>query len=226
MALDFDGINDSVDLPTGTLAAGRDEVTFCLWLKLNSQVATDTIYDGFFNPVWWEYSIVVSTWYTRTTVTGDTGARDDDVSLPALTNGEWNHLAFVYSVAEGRKTIYLNGVFSAESTNTIDTLNTTRSGKGFGFPIDGTFLDGVIDDARFYNRVLSVAEIQTIIAARGVDGITDSLLARWLMHEGATGNIASVAGSVKDLSDQRVNGDPTNGPLYAPGELRFRRRVG
>ena len=55
----------------------------------------------------------------------------------------------------------------------------------------GQAWNGIIDDIRVYDRVLSANEIQTIYGARGQDGIVDGLTLWYPMNEGAEGTTPS-----------------------------------
>jgi len=144
-------------------------------------------------------------------------------------DGKWHHIAGV----RNGTTIYLY----------IDGVEIDSDTIGAGYDLDTSIkpaligamsfssgilfdLDGEIDDCRIYNRGLSAAEIQTIYAARGADGIVDGLVGEWRLNEQSPGTVASGAGSVKDQSNEGNHGTPTNGtPEYRESELHFRRRA-
>jgi hypothetical protein len=92
----------------------------------------------------------------------------------------WYHMVGVRDTVAGNQRIYLNGVL--EDTGSYGVLETVvnqmQIGQTLEFPGEG-FL-GTLDDLRFYNRVLTDSEIQTIYACRGSDSIVQGLQARWL----------------------------------------------
>jgi hypothetical protein len=85
-----------------------------------------------------------------------------------LTLGQWNHIAITYnpSLAQAsRFTIYVNGAdvtnrTAVGSTGTITSIDPTgiRIGSNSAF---GEYLNGTIDEVRFYNRLLTATEIQS-----------------------------------------------------------------
>ena len=73
-------------------------------------------------------------------------------------------MAFVYSVSQSLKRIYYDGAPFATATNSVDALTTSRAGARIGWPCDGTYCNGKIDEMRFYARALSPAEIALLAA--------------------------------------------------------------
>ena len=112
-------------------------------------------------------------------------------SVTHLTTGQWYHIVGVINYNANTGAIYINGV-NDNATGTLSfpnrvTDNTAcyATSLGCNEPNDEEWINGVIDDARFYSRVLSDTEIQTMYACRGNDSIFYGLQSRWLMNEGA-----------------------------------------
>jgi hypothetical protein len=84
-----------------------------------------------------------------------------------LTAGQWSHITITYDASQAqasRFTIYVNGAdvtnrSGVGSTGTITSIDPTniRIGSNAAF---GEYLNGAIDEVRFYNRLLSLSEIQ------------------------------------------------------------------
>jgi hypothetical protein len=96
----------------------------------------------------------------------------------------WYHMVGVRDTVTGNQRIYLNGVL--ENSTAYGTLATVteafRFGKPNSYPTEGFI--GMVDDARFYDRVLTDAEIATIYACKGCDSVFYGLQGRWLFSEG------------------------------------------
>jgi hypothetical protein len=159
--LSLDGDDDGVVLPTSGLTAGRSELTLSMWIKPDENVGTNAFYDSHYN-WYWQFAIRQDKWYTRDISTGTTGARDNDLTMPTLSVGEWQHLAFVYSASNDLKAIYLDGEPAASTSTSVDTLTSDRSGEVIGMVSDGTVFDGMLDDVRLYGRALSEGEIELL----------------------------------------------------------------
>jgi len=158
MVLSLDGTNDYVDLPTTGLTGGRSELTLSMWIKPDETTAANTIWDEH-NDWYWQFSVLQGTWYTRDSSTGTTGSRDNDLTMPSLSAGTWQHLALVYSVTNDTKAVYLDGEESTSTSTSIDTLTSSRTGAYMGRPSDLQYYDGLVDDVRLYSRALDDTEI-------------------------------------------------------------------
>jgi hypothetical protein len=84
------------------------------------------------------------------------GYGNDLVGTTVLSNNIWYYVVITYDGS--LVSIYLNGAFQISGAK---TLNTTDSPISFAKQLaaDWLFLDGLIDETRLYNRVLTVDEI-------------------------------------------------------------------
>ena len=161
-----------------------------------------------------------------------TGGFDIVQTAAAFPLNTWTHCAIVRDNVASLYRLYINGV-EDDSTAIVNASGSLNNSNDFligaveepaGTPT--RFMDGLIDDVRFYPNLVSAAEIKTIHAVQGPDGIVNGLAARYTLNEGAPGASASGAGSVKDVGPNGLNGTPTNTPTYAESQLRFRKRAG
>jgi len=156
----------------------------------------------------------------------DTGADQNSVSSStAITNGDWNHMALMYDGVDLE--FWLNGVEDASSAQDgifASTANLAIGGQEAG----GNASDTEHSDIRIYSRVLSPEEMETIVAARGHDGIVDGLVFRCMGGEGAIGALVSAV-NPKDIGPLAIAFDAGYGspvPSYVDNDgLSFRRRV-
>lgn len=158
-ALSFKGYNNYLELPGSASTAGKSEFTIEFWVNPNKWFTSDTIWDEYYDPYWWQNTIRGGYWYTRDTFTGWSGSRTNDLRLPSLDEGSWAHLSFVYSVYQGIKAIYLNGNLYSYTTAEYP-MNSYRTGIRIGYPTDGTFFSGKLDEIKLHNRALSSSEIK------------------------------------------------------------------
>lgn len=147
-----------------------------------------------------------------------------------VPQGEWHHVAVSYDSDDvGNDPIfYLNGLVhgTEEAVIPVGTANADIGTANLG-GTGGTSGEIICEDMRFYNRMTSDEEILTIANSRGVDGIVDGIVARWMMqeqHEGSS--VPTTSGFIKDLSDSGLGATLSVADAeYQAGVLRTRRRV-
>ena len=131
------------------------------------------------------------------------------------------HIAITYNKDDvaNNALIYINGV--SVNVNTSSPVGTLDDDSGQDLFIGSNNLttrtfDGLIGDARCYDRILDPKEIYTIYNTRGHDGIVDSLVGRWVMNEGYPGSTYSSGGAERIDSWSGEILYETNGFTYSP----------
>ena len=115
-------------------------------------------------------------------------------TLTVLTpRNQWVHVAGTYNQAEGRISLYTNGVLFASTTNNAagtpilvgQPIRQTSRPLVFGcIPgLGGTFADGFMDEARVWSRALSAQEIAQTFACK-LTGQEAGLEAYWDFENG------------------------------------------
>ena len=128
-----------------------------------------------------------------------------------IANNTWYHAAVTYDGTT--LNLYLNGTLEGSVVVGQPTASATTSPTAFATSIrsNGTtlqgFFQGVMDEARVWNRALPLNELQSNINSQLTSGT--GLIARWGMDEGTGATISSSVGT--------FNGALTNGPLWVPG---------
>jgi len=92
-------------------------------------------------------------------------AQDFLSSNTSLSDGNWHHVALVFDQANGAQvTLYIDGVQDTASANGADWSWPAGQELEFGRSHDSFWqaYDGQMDDIRFYNRVLTAAEVLAI----------------------------------------------------------------
>ena len=82
-----------------------------------------------------------------------------------LPVGEFAHVALTRAATDGLTRIYVNGLLAATSSNTSSVAFNNQVRLGYSVDSESSRFPGLIDEATFYNRTLSQAEIQAIHAA-------------------------------------------------------------
>ena len=123
---------------------------------------------------------------------------DGVFSTQPITDTAWHYIAVTEN--GGAVTFYIDGV--AEGPQTYNATYTFTSHAEIG-GIPGGYFTGAIDDAQIYNRALSAAEIQTVLAADGAPGNT---IAGNLIGTKADGASALANGGAGVVGPRRPNG--------------------
>jgi hypothetical protein len=219
MALMLDGVDDRVECGVSGLLANNAAQSITWWTRyasvpggtqcmfgLHNNPASSAIQPGFRGGTFgvWKF--------------GGTFL----VSMAPPAAGVWHAFAYTFDGTTHR--LYADGAFVTSSVVAAQTAVPLdfRFGHWSG---GGEFYAGILDDVRYYSRLLSGGEIATIHACRGADGIASGVQRRIMLGEGVPGAVAAGAGTVKDSGPQQQSGTPSFSPVYASGELRYRRKV-
>src|SRR5882724_9390992 len=164
-ALSFNGSSSYVDMGNPALLQITGSMTWSAWVKAAANPPNDGQIVA--------KSDSTSGWQLKTSP--DTGSHTFGVAVSGGTNAfaqrysttvrslnVWYHVAGVYNSTARTLDIYVNGVrdngvltgtIPASQVNSVVNVNIGRRSGGYYF-------NGIIDDVRIYNRVLSQAEIQ------------------------------------------------------------------
>ena len=206
MAISFDGSSYCESAANFPLPVQFETVTF--WLKLDSVVGTQNLFGV---EAKWLCRMVGDQFENKLYKAGGAAF----LSTQTFVTDRWYHIACQGDKITGDASIVIDGL--EDSSVTIHKANATENLFRVGE------FEGQLDDLRVYDRSLGMSEIDTIIGARGRDGIVDGLQSRWLFNDAAPG-VASGAGLVRDRSGA-THLTPTLSPLFIPSELTFRRRA-
>ena len=139
--------------------------------------------------------------------------------------GTWYHVAFTVN-SKTNPTVYVNGILEAQNGAIGDTATGTalwignRNGAAAS-----QCTNGVMEDIRVYNRVLTANEIATIYNLNGADHIWYGLQNRWLLNEGSNGATVTGAGVVKDMVSN-INGTASaTAPTWTTSRLKWRGKL-
>lgn len=211
---------------TGYLSTGASGLpnttaaqSIIMWYLVSSYPSANVSYINLHNGT--NASVQIGSWSSVLSVWGWGGSAL--VSAAANpTTGVYHHLAYTYDGTTHR--LYIDGVFS-NSTTVANVSGAETIVEIFG---NQWTENGVqtLDDVRIYNRALSVSEVQTVYACRGIDSIVSGLVSRWIFSEGAPGSSPSVATQIRDLAGTN-NGTAFSAALtnltYTATQLKYRR---
>lgn len=174
-ALSFDGVDSYISVPYDSDFYGQSALTVTGWFKLNSFASPQMMLTDAWGGTYALYFSTPNRLSFDHYPTG--GYRYADAIIP--TSGDWVFFAAQWESGIRAK-IYINGI---ESTTYVDptastgTISDNGQGLEFGYNTGGGNmpLDGLLDDIRVYNRVLSTTEIQKLYhygRSRGVGDVS------------------------------------------------------
>jgi hypothetical protein len=198
--LQFSGSTDKVDIPHSADLNPENEFTVSVWANVDpagsGHRSPVTSRDDYPQRGYIIYCEPGNTWQFWT---GSAGGGWNSVQGPAVNLGEWTHLAATY--ASGEKKFYVNGELSGEGTDVmaLNTAQVLRIGAGATEGAGNYFFQGIIDDVRVYNHVLSEADVKVsmenqggaIVKAYGADPKNGAMLeATWVTLGWRAGDFA------------------------------------
>jgi len=232
MAIDFDSSSNDMALNMGdpSIYQNMEAFTLSAWIKPQGwgennfgRIAAKS--DDFSDDGWLFYvddsnaDATISFQNNRTFTNTQFVGADDMLAL-----NEWAHVVLTYLHASGAKG-YVNGVEISYTSTTagsgdiwgddgIDLFIGNREAAGRGF-------DGLIEEVRVYDRVLSLGEIGQLYAARGSDSIWQNRIGHWPL----TGKAPGVVLGTDPIHDITIQGNH-GVSMYAstPGAEGIRRQ--
>ncbi len=120
-----------------------------------------------------------------------------------ISTGQWTHLAVTRDGVSGIFKIYVNGTLDGTATGATGLLNANPIVAIGGNVGDSRYFSGLIDDVRFYSRVLTVAEIATVLPPNNpptITGIADQTITR----NGTVGPLNFTVGDVETAAASLV----------------------
>lgn len=157
----FNGSSSSLIGTQSTISNNTNEWSFACWLKLNTTTAGQTLFSCRTGVNQNGFTII----YYGTTWIIDDGARWQPSA--SLSTNTWYHICVVYQRGIG-KFLYINGVLdkSTTTTGTPTTVSTTNYSVGASqntsTTVSGNRLNGYLNDVRFYDHAISMAEIHEL----------------------------------------------------------------
>ena len=166
-AYEFDGEDDFLSLPGFT--PSDDSVSLACWVNLDD-LGTTGDYEGTQFHFWGDgspqFELVyfvrpdnsgsLEWWYYDGEETGVTETGEE----PPI--GEWAHIAGTYDDDNGEFALYLDGSEIGTASATIDASFNGDNNLVGDHPGEDRWLDGRIDEVRFYDRALSESEVQAL----------------------------------------------------------------
>lgn len=170
-ALKFDGLDDYVTLPIGTLLSSLSNITVATWVNYSGT-------GGGWQRIW-DFGSSTTNYMFLTPAQGTTGSMTFAIMTgtvaekrfvaPSILPTGWHHTAVAIDGTAKTATLYLDGTAAATSSVAVlpkDLGVTTQNWIGRSQFTADAFFNGMVDDFRIYNRALSGSEIRYLAGDR------------------------------------------------------------
>lgn len=161
-ALSFDGVDDYIEFPPLT----NGSKTFSFWFKTTATGAKRFLsYDGGYYQDLWSIQLDSNGKVLFGAREIESGDCPQLIGSNMVNDGQWHHLVLVLNIETNENALYIDGEVQAYSsllTSDLTMFDHVFYGMWDNFNYNGAYTDGVIDEIRVYNRVLSAAEIQSL----------------------------------------------------------------
>jgi len=190
--------NNNLQRPSDDAALAPAQLTIACWIKMHVVSGTQDLISksGVSSDLSYGWRLTSAGILELGTSTDGTSFNTTS-SVSTIVVDTCYHLCMTHSTTA--KTLYINGVQDATGAGPGALFNSTVA-LHIGDRTDGANNSNFfMEDLRFYNRALSQAEVETIFACQGTDGIMQGGIARYQMDEGAPGVIIGETAHVKDV---------------------------
>ena len=224
-AVNLDGSNDYVSLPTSVAVSQLSTFTVESWVYWNGD-ANGTIYSETMttndNPMFSITPRAVDGGRLELVLRdGSTTGLVLQPATGAIASNRWVHVAVVRTSATNIK-VYIDGVltddvnFSAPAAWTPNRVNVGVRQRG---SFDG-FFSGRVDETRIWNVARTQAEIKATMFGKNLENNAPGLVARYRYNEGSGTTAAN-----SSTNTSGVDGTLTNGPTWTSSPIQFGRNA-
>jgi hypothetical protein len=171
-ALEFDGVNDRVDVGNPPALHITAAMTLAAWVWVDSIADNGRVVTkgGASGSRGW--SLNVENYGAWAFQIASSGSANVTVAVTNVILNTWIHVAGVYDPSIPAMRLYTNGVLGGERTDGVPTsqydapLNVNIGARS----ISQTFFDGKIDDVRIHTRALTDSDIAALAVTQPVFG--------------------------------------------------------
>jgi hypothetical protein len=209
----FDGVDDGINLTNNFSGSTENSVTVECIVKLDTNQTARVFasnYTQVVSPTGFGIGIDDSVTNKVKWFTGNLGTTNTLTSTTTLTNGRYYHTVGTYNGSS--KILYINSVSEA-STTLSNAINNTSTLASIGYlrGVNVQYLDGNIENVKFYSKALTAAEVAQNYYGGPI--VTGSLA-----FAIDAGNLVSYpkSGTAVYTLTGSVNGTLTNGPTFNP----------
>lgn len=164
-ALTFDGINDYVSLPIGSVINSLTNCTVSAWVKWDGSSSEQRVWD--FGTGTTRYMFLTTSCVNgkpRFGITTTGGGGEEQITAPSpLPTDQWHHMSVTIDADNHIHKMYIDGSYVAQNTSgNLDPHNLGNTNLNYLARSNyaaNPYFKGSLDDIHIHDRVLSEAEI-------------------------------------------------------------------
>lgn len=183
LALEYDGVNDYVEVSNESAFDFTSDMTLEAWFKPNSLAGTQGILSKNFGNNAHPYQIrlvddeVIFGFYSNTI-----GWQPVQTSSANLVVGEWTHIACTYNMSQAK--IYINGVQKALGYKSFEIPQNDQAFEiGRTKDVGYEYFDGIIDEVRVWNIALDANQVVENMCTNYLGSDNPNLVAYFKFNE-------------------------------------------
>jgi hypothetical protein len=160
-SIGLDGTNDYIDLGTNSALSPASAVTISAWIKTDTTTGSLMIYDSRSTDASGTYLMIESGMFNF----GINNASELTTTGFTPNIGQWYHVVATYdsTLASRNQKIYIDGILKNSINYSTSISGTDRTNViGARYTKNNYYWNGLIDDVRVYNYVLTPTQIQTL----------------------------------------------------------------
>jgi len=154
----FNGSSSQIDLNYASLGMGVNDFSYSFWFKLNSTSGSQTFFQVLTEHV--NYGLRINDTYNLQSSPTNASGGAQYIGSNVTLDTDWHHVAYVKSSTNGHS-LWYDGTKVAEDTNFTGDLQATTDNKTTlgSATNDINWLNGSLDQVRFFNKALSSSEV-------------------------------------------------------------------
>jgi hypothetical protein len=203
--LDFDGVNDYVDLGDIDDVDGLTSITVSAWIKADATMgdtATGKIVskDNVFVLGMWSGSGGMARFYIR----DGSGWQQSGDSTTAINDGQWHHIIGMYDGVTIQ--IWVDGVLENSAGHAAATMQSNSNVVAIGAEPSGSPFKGGIDEVSIFDTALSAAEVLELYQLTDPGGMwTTGVQGTGLEFDGAGDMVELDVSNMPKFHDQSLS---------------------
>lgn len=201
-ALDFDGVNDYVDLSTDARGIST-QVTASAWIKTSTSGVAQIVINKY-NGVNGYHIIIATDGYAYMAGRDGGGYKSSGNSTTAVNDGEWHHVAGSINVSTGVWSVYVDGVLESSASAGAGTTLASPATLTIG-AYSTLYFTGEMDQVTIWDTALDAASIASNMNTC-MTGSETNVVGHYIFEDGSGTTLTDQSASALDGTLTNMDG--------------------